>query len=325
MVDISMSTKKTTTLFSNKNNARRKFMKKSIMKTKWMTAVLMTAVITATLLGCAGKAEATPEPTAETLTETAEVTPEATEAPVPTEEPEAEAPAVEGNLMIAAAASLENCLTNEIIPLFNESYPGIKVTGTYDSSGKLQTQIEEGAEVDVFFSAATKQMDTLTEEKMIDPDSVVNLLENKIVLIVPKGSEGDYSKFEDIVKAETIAVGDPESVPAGQYAKESLENLGLWEEVQAKSSLGTNVTEVLNWVAESSAEAGIVYATDAAQMPDKVVVIDTAPADSVKQAIYPVGITSAAVNPECAKLFVEFLQTPEAIAIFEANGFSAVK
>ncbi len=233
--------------------------------------------------------------------------------------------AAEGSLMIAAAASLENCLTSEIIPLFNETYPGITVTGTYDSSGKLQAQIEEGAEADVFFSAAIKQMDALTEEKMIDEASVVNLLENKIVLIVPTGSEGDYSKFEDVAKAETIAVGDSESVPAGQYAQEALTNLGLWEDVLAKASLGTNVTEVLNWVAEGSADAGIVYATDAAQMPDKVVVIDTAPADSVKQAIYPVGITAAAVNPEPAKLFVEFLQTPEALAIFEEKGFSAVK
>lgn len=231
----------------------------------------------------------------------------------------------EGNLMIAAAASLENCLTDEVIPLFNESYPGITVIGTYDSSGKLQTQIEEGAEVDVFFSAATKQMDALTEEQMIDTASVVNLLENKIVLIVPTGSEEEYSKFEDIANAATIAIGDPESVPAGQYAQESLENLGLWDTVLAKASLGTNVTEELNWVAEGSADAGIVYATDAAQMPDKVSVIATAPADSVKQAIYPVGITSTAVNPEPAKIFVEFLQTPEVIAIFEANGFSGVK
>ena len=307
------------TLFSNKNNEEEELDMK-----KKMIAMLCTAAMLA-VAGCGSKAaepvaepvaEATPVEEAVEETATPEVTPEATEEP---------AAVVEGDLMIAAAASLENCLTEEIIPLFNESYPAIKVTGTYDSSGKLQTQIEEGAEVDVFFSAATKQMDALTEEQMIDAASVVNLLENKIVLIVPTGSEGDYSKFEDIAKAETIAIGDPESVPAGQYAEEPLTNLGLWDGVLAKSSLGTNVTEVLNWVAEGSADAGIVYATDAAQMSDKVVVIDTAPADSVKQAIYPVGITTAAVNAEPAKLFVEFLQTPEAIAIFEKNGFSAVK
>ncbi|MDO5575187.1 MAG: molybdate ABC transporter substrate-binding protein [bacterium] len=296
------------------------------MKKKMIAMLCVTAMLA--VAGCGSKAA---EPAAEPVAEAAPVEEAAEEeAPeaAPTEEPETPEETltvVEGDLMIAAAASLENCLTEEIIPLFNESYPAVKVTGTYDSSGKLQTQIEEGAEVDVFFSAATKQMDALIEEQMIDAASVVNLLENKIVLIVPKGNEGDYSKFEDIANAETIAIGDPESVPAGQYAEESLTNLGLWDDVLAKSSLGTNVTEVLNWVAEGSADAGIVYATDAAQMPDKVVVIDTAPADSVKQAIYPVGITTAAVNAEPAKVFVEFLQTPEAIAIFEKNGFSAVK
>jgi molybdate transport system substrate-binding protein len=239
----------------------------------------------------------------------------------------AEAPVAEeaGNLMIAAAASLETCMTNEIIPLFNETYPNITITGMYDSSGKLQTQIEEGAEVDVFFSAATKQMDALSEGGLIADGSVVDLLENQIVLIVPIDQAEGYSKFEDITQAQTIAIGDPESVPAGQYAKESLTSLGLWEEVQAKSSLGTNVTEVLNWVAEGSANAGIVYATDAAQMQDKVAVIDAAPADSVQKAIYPVGITAAAPHPDEAALFVEFLQTPEAIAIFEAKGFKEVK
>ena len=286
-------------------------------------AMLCVGAMLTAMAGCGSKAATTSEAAEPAVTEEA-ATEEVTEAVV-TEEPVAEEASVEGSLMIAAAASLENCLTSEIIPLFNESYPRITVTGTYDSSGKLQTQIEEGAEVGVFFSAATKQMDALTEEQMIDAASVVNLLENKIVLIVPAGSEADYSKFEDIANAATVAIGDPESVPAGQYAQESLENLGLWDAVLAKASLGTNVTEVLNWVAEGSADAGIVYATDAAQIPDKVSVIDTAPADSVKQAIYPVGITSAAVDPEPAKLFVEFLQTPEVIKIFETNGFSAVE
>lgn len=238
---------------------------------------------------------------------------------------ETAADSIEGSLVIAAAASLENCLTKEIIPLFNETYPGIIITGMYDSSGKLQTQIEEGADVDVFFSAATKQMDALSEGGLMADDSVVELLENKIVLIVPIDSAGEYSKFEDVVRAETIAVGDPESVPAGQYAQESLTSLGLWEEVTAKASFGTNVTEVLNWVAEGSADAGIVYATDAAQLKDKVAVIGTAPEDSVKKAVYPIGITKAAVNPKEAQLFVEFLQTPEVMKIFEANGFVEIK
>lgn len=231
----------------------------------------------------------------------------------------------EVTVTIAAAASLETCLRDQIIPLFEKQYPGIKIEGTYDSSGKLQTQIEEGAEIDVFFSAATKQMDALNEEGMIEDGSIVELLENKIVLIVPVGEEAAYKAFEDIVKADSIAIGDPDIVPAGQYAKESLTNLGLWEETLAKASLGTNVTEVLNWVAEGSAKAGIVYATDAAQRSDKVVMITHAPADSVKKAIYPIGMIKDCAHPDEAQQFMEFLQSSEVLAIFTENGFTPVK
>lgn len=227
-----------------------------------------------------------------------------------------------GELMIAAAASLENCLTKEVIPMFNEKYPDITITGTYDSSGKLQTQIEEGAPVDVFFSASTKQTDALAEEGLIDQSDIVDLLENKIVLIVPEGMEAEYQEFADITKAASIAVGDPESVPAGQYAQESLTNLGIWEEVLAKASLGTNVTEVLNWVAEGSADAGVVYATDAAQT-EKVSVVASAPADSVKPVIYPAAVIKNCKNADAARLFIEFLQSSEVIKIFETNGFTS--
>lgn len=283
-------------------------------------AMLCVGAMLTAMAGCGSKAATTSEAAEPAVTEEA-ATEEVTEAVV-TEEPVAEEASVEGSLMIAAAASLENCLTSEIIPLFNESYPRITVTGTYDSSGKLQTQIEEGAPADVFFSASTKQTDALAEEGLIDQTAVVNLLENKIVLIVPEGTEADYKEFTDITKAKTVAIGDPESVPAGQYAQESLTNLGIWEEVLAKASLGTNVTEVLNWVAEGSADAGIVYATDAAQT-EKVVVIGAAPADSVKPAIYPAAIVKDSPNPAAAQAFIEFLQTPEIIKVFEANGFTS--
>lgn len=221
-------------------------------------------------------------------------------------------------LLVAAAASLEYSY-EELIPIF-ESQTGIKVKGTYDSSGKLQTQIEEGLEADVFMSAAMKQMNTLVDEELIYEDSVVELLENKIVLIAPIDST-EFLDFEDIIKANTIAIGDPESVPAGQYAKEALTTLGLWEEVVAKSSLGTNVTEVLNWVVEGSADVGIVYATDAATTELKVI---EAPEGSLTESvIYPVGIVNSSKNQDAAKLFIEFLQSDEAIEIFEKYGFSA--
>ena len=228
-------------------------------------------------------------------------------------------------ILIAAAASLEYAYMQELIPMFQDKYPNITVEATYDSSGKLQTQIEEGLEADVFMPAATKQMTALKEEGLIDADSVVDLLENKIVLISGKDKETELTAFTDIANAASIAVGDPESVPAGQYAKEALTSLGLWDAVEAKASLGTNVTEVLNWVAAGSAEAGVVYATDA-KTTENVTIIAEAPEGSLSQpVIYPVGIVSNSAKKDAAKLFVEFLQSDEALAVFEGYGFTPNK
>ena len=226
-------------------------------------------------------------------------------------------------ILVAAAASLKNAYEEELIPMFQEEHPEIIVTGTYDSSGKLQTQIEEGLEADVFMSAATAQMDALNEEGLIQTDTIVNLLENKIVLIAPASGGEDLNSFEDIVKARSIALGDPASVPAGQYAREALTNLGLWDQIQDRVSFGTNVTEVLNQVAASSADAGIVYATDAASMPEDVRVIGEAPEGSLaKPVIYPVAVVASSAHPEEARAFVDFLQTEEAMEVFESYGFA---
>ncbi len=227
-------------------------------------------------------------------------------------------------ILLAAAASLEDSFTGTLIPMFNKQYPWVTVEGTYDSSGKLQTQIEEGLAADLFFSAATKQMNALTESGMIDKDTVVKLLENEIVLIAPVDSETVIDAFDKIGAAETIALGDPKSVPAGQYAQEALTTLGVWDAIQSKVSLGTNVTEVLNQVAEGSADVGIVYATDAAQMPDKVKILAAAPEGSLaKKVVYPVGILAQAPQREAAELFMAFLQSPEAMAVFVQNGFKS--
>lgn len=231
----------------------------------------------------------------------------------------------EQTLTIAAAASLEYSYVEKLIPMFEEKNPGIKIEGVFDSSGKLQTQIEEGLNADVFMSAANKQMNALVEKNIVESESVVELLENKIVVIVPESSNLEIHNFEDIKNAATIAIGDPESVPAGQYAKEALTSLGVWSEVESKLSLGTNVTEVLNWVSENSAEAGVVYATDAATT-DKVKVMTEAPEGSLKKkVIYPVGIVSASQNKEAAKLFVDFLSSEEALSVFEEYGFTPNK
>ena len=189
-------------------------------------------------------------------------------------------------ILMAAAASLEYSMKDELIPMFQEQHPNITVEGTYDSSGKLQTQIESGIDADLFFSAAEKQMTALKDENLIDGDSIQNLLENKIVLVVPSDKKDAYTKFEDVVNAETIAVGDPESVPVGQYSQEALTSLGLWDQVSAKASLGTNVTEVLNWVSEGSADAGIVYATDAATKKDSLAVVAEAPEGALRRRCF---------------------------------------
>ena len=289
-------------------------------------AILLAGALTvamAALTACGGTGKAEPETTTQAAAEAAtkaetETTAKAEETTEAAEKAEAQ------TVTIAAAASLETCLRDELIPLFEKQNPGFTIEGTYDSSGKLQTQIEEGAGIDVFFSAATKQMDALNDEGMIQEGSVRNLLENKIVFIVPTGDEGNYSSFEDIAKAENAALGDPDSVPVGQYSKEALTNLGLWDEVLAKASLGTNVTEVLNWVAEGSAKAGIVYATDAAQT-DKVTIVAEAPEGSVKKAIYPAGIIKDCENPDGAQKFIDFLASSEAMDIFVKNGFAAAE
>ena len=240
---------------------------------------------------------------------------------------EAKADLGEQSILVAAAASLKNAYEDELIPMFEEQYPGVTVEGTYDSSGKLQTQIEEGADADVFFSAAMKQMNALEDEGLVDADSVVELLENKIALIVPKDSTLGITGFEDITKAEKIALGDPESVPVGQYSKEAFENLGMWDDVEAKTSFGTNVTEVLSWVAAGSADAGIVYLTDATTSDqfDQVKVIGYAPEGSVSKVIYPVGVVSASTKKDAAQKFVDYLGTDDALSFFAEYGFTANK
>ena len=234
-------------------------------------------------------------------------------------------------ILVAAAASLQATFDNELIPLFEKENPEITVEGTYASSGDLQQQIESGLDADVFFSAATSNMDTLAEEKLIDEDTVVDLLKNNVVLITPKDSKLGIKSFKDITKADTIAIGDPESVPAGKYAKEILTNLDVYNKLEKKASLGASVTEVLSWVAEGSADAGIVYATDAqtenTNGDDKEVEIVATAEDSMMQTpvIYPVGTVSSSAHKDEAKAFEDFLQTDEAKAILEKAGFTINK
>ena len=289
---------------------------------KKQICLVMAAMMAAGMLaGCSGSAKETTAAATEAAT-----TAEETKAEETTAEETTAASGEETEILVAAAASLKNAYEDKLIPMFEEANPGVTVKGTYDSSGKLQTQIEEGLEADVFMSAAKKQMTALDEEGMIASDTITDLLENKIVLIVPTGNEKKLEKFEDIENADSIALGDPASVPAGQYAQEALTNLCIWDKIQDKVSFGTNVTEVLNQVAAASADAGIVYATDAASMADQVEVVAEAPEGSLaKKVIYPVAVVKGTAHEEVAKEFVAFLQTDKAITVFEEYGFSSAQ
>ncbi|MBR2558313.1 MAG: molybdate ABC transporter substrate-binding protein [Methanobrevibacter sp.] len=224
---------------------------------------------------------------------------------------------------LAAAASLKNVYDEKLIPMFEEKYPGVKVTPTYASSGDLQTQIENGLEADVFMSASNKQMNNLANEGLVDNGTNVQFLENKVVLIVPKDSTANISSFDDLKNVNgTIAIGDPESVPAGQYGKEALTNLGIWDDVESKLSLGTDVTAVLNQVAQGSADCGIVYSTDAKSNNDVKVVCEAPEGSLNTSVIYPVAELKNPKHPEAAKAFMEFLQTQEAKDVFVEYGFT---
>jgi molybdate transport system substrate-binding protein len=230
---------------------------------------------------------------------------------------------VSGTVNLAAAASLKNVYDEKLIPMFEKKYNGVKVTPTYASSGDLQTQIENGLKADVFMSAANKQMNALVNESLVDNGTNVQFLENKVVLIVPKDSKANITSFEDLKKVNgTIAIGDPQSVPAGQYGQEVLNNTGILKDVESKFSLGTDVTAVLNQVAQGSADCGIVYSTDA-KSNDQVKVVCEAPDSALKTpVIYPVAVLKNSTNPDAAKAFVDFLQTKEAKDVFVEYGFT---
>jgi molybdate transport system substrate-binding protein len=254
--------------------------------------------------------DAAADPPADAATETEPVSPE------PAPEPVSPEPVT---ILVAAAASLENAF-NELIPAFQAEYEWITVEGAYDSSGKLQTQIEEGLDADLFVSAAVKQMNALTDGGLTVTDTVTPLLENKIVLIEPATMSSAITGFEQAADFDgVIAIGDPESVPAGQYAQEVFTSLGIWDQVLAQASLGTNVTEVLNWVSAGSAGLGVVYATDAASQAEGVTVIaEAAPETLAAPIIYPMGILARSEQTEATQLFYAFLRGEQAAEIFTA-------
>lgn len=225
-------------------------------------------------------------------------------------------------LLVSAAASLTDVL-EEIKEVYKNHEPNTKITFTFGGSGALQTQIEEGAPVDIFISAAQKQMDTLEKGGEILEDSRKTLLINKVVLITPKGDDKNISSFDDLINEniERIAIGDPSNVPVGQYSEEIFSNLNIKDTINSKLILANDVRTVLAWVESGEVDCGIVYATDAFTS-DKVKIITGAPAGSHKEVSYPAAVVKSSKHVDSAKAFIDFLATDEAKNIFEKYGFA---
>ena len=224
-------------------------------------------------------------------------------------------------LTIAAAASLKDAM-NEIA----KSYTKTSLVFTYGSSGALQTQIEQGAPVDIFISAGAKQMDALDKEKLLLAGTKADLLANKLVLVVPADSKLGLTGFADLAndKVAKVALGDPASVPAGQYAETVLTSMKILDKVKAKANYGTDVRQVLTWVESGNVDAGVVYATDA-KVSTKAKVVAEAPADVAPKITYPVAALASSKLADDAKDFLAYLKSNEAIKVFEKYGFTVVK
>ena len=255
-------------------------------------------------------------------------------APAATENPSAEEPE---EIVVFAAASMTETL-DQLKELYEKDH-NVTITYNFDSSGTLKTQIEEGADCDLFISAGQKQMDQLdiTADKEINTDGLdlvaagtrIDLLENKVVLVVPEGNPKGIKSFDDLAAkladgSVLMAMGNSD-VPVGQYTQKILDYYGLNEETLAKAgsiTYGTNVKEVTTQVSEGSVDCGIVYCTDA--FSAGLTVIDNATKDMCGQVIYPAAVMKNARHAEAAKAFLDYLKGDEAMAVFEAVGFSSV-
>ncbi len=230
-------------------------------------------------------------------------------------------------LTVSAAASLKNVL-EEIKPLYQQENPETQIIYNFGSSGSLQRQIEQGAPVDVFVSAASKQMDALEKQNLLLTETRRNLLKNRMVLVTSETNFKNNPKFDNFAdltnkKITTIALGEPTSVPAGKYAQEVLNSFKIDRLVNSKAVYGKDVRQVLNYVATGNADAGIVYGTDV-RVVDNVNIVATAPENTHSPVIYPIAVIKDSDQSEAATDLLEFFTTPEAQAVFKKYGFVTV-
>lgn len=227
-------------------------------------------------------------------------------------------------LNISAAASLTDVL-KALDDLYTKANQNVTITANFAGSGTLQTQIEQGAPADVFISAATTQMDNLQKEGLLINETRQNLLTNTLVLITPTDGNKRITSFADLAldKVAKVAIGDPKSVPAGKYAQQVFDELGITAQVQPKEVLGSDVRQVLTYVETGNVDAGIVYYTDALTS-HKVIIEAYAPADINAKIVYPIAVIKASKNTDAAKDYVAFLFSNQANEVFVKYGFIMV-
>ncbi len=239
-------------------------------------------------------------------------------------------------LIVFAAASMTETLT-EIAEMYKSVEPDVELVFNFDSSGTLKTQIEEGADCDLFISAAPKQMNALDVASEANTDCLdfvlqgtrINLLENKVALAVPEGNPKGIESYDQLIAglqdgSIMLAMGNAD-VPVGQYTQKILAFYGVSEEDLAAAgaiTYGSNVKEVTTQVSEATVDCGIIYGTDA--FSAGLTVVDTATAEMCGQVIYPAAVLNITKNEEAAKAFLAYLTGEEASAVFEAVGFSPI-
>lgn len=226
--------------------------------------------------------------------------------------------AAQKELLVSAAASLTNAF-QEVAAAFGRQHPDVAVQLNFAASNPLLQQLIAGAPVDVFATADQATMNKAGEAKVIDPATRKDFVRNTLVLCVPKGSAAPAG-LDAVTKMKRLAVGNPDSVPAGRYARESLTSAGLWDVVQPLLIHGNSVRQVLDYVARSEVDAGIVYGTDAAQQRDKVDVALTL--SGHQPVLYPIAVAATGKNPDAGAAFVNFVCSPEGQSILAKYGFA---
>lgn len=226
-------------------------------------------------------------------------------------------------LTVSAAASLQEAL-NEIKANFEKEHTNVIVNYNFGASGALGQQISQGAPVDLFFSAAEDKFDKLVQDGLIDESKGTDIVGNELVLVVPNDSKIEIKAFEDLTKTDKISIGTPEAVPAGQYAKETLEKLNVWKAMEGKVVYAKDVRQVLTYVETTNVDAGIVYKTDAL-ISQKVKIVATAEENSHTPIIYPLGVVKDTPHPKEAQLFYDYLQNDTSMKTFKKYGFRGLK